>query len=103
MEFLEKLKKRWKLKNIGHVVVVLIVFALTGFTVMFLKNPLLDLIKISSQNRTAASIIYYVMILPIYQVILLFYAFLFGQFAFFWEFEKRMMNRLLGIKKDHHS
>ena len=46
-----------------------------------------------------ASIIYYMLILPIYNVILLGYGFLFGQFNFFWEFEKRFFNRIFTKKK----
>jgi hypothetical protein len=33
-------------------------------------------------------------VLPAYQVLLLLYGFLLGQFAFFWAFEKRMFGRI---------
>ncbi len=94
MNFLEKLQKRWQLENLFQVVVVLIVFALTGFTVMFIKQPVLEWMGTDPQYSTLITILYYIFILPVYNVILLFYGFVFGQFHFFWGFEKRMWNRM---------
>jgi hypothetical protein len=34
------------------------------------------------------------LIFPIYQILLVFVGFIFGQFSFFWEFEKKMLVRL---------
>ncbi len=42
---------------------------------------------------------YYWLILPIYNLVLLGYGFLFGQFAFFWNFEKRFFGRIVGLFK----
>jgi hypothetical protein len=101
MSWIEKLKSRWQLQSSWQVAVILLVFACTGFTVMFLKQPLLRLLAGSQSDTTLASVIYYVLILPIYNVILLFYGFVFGQFSFFWAFEKRFFNRMLSIFKKH--
>ncbi|MEO9850710.1 MAG: DUF6787 family protein [Reichenbachiella sp.] len=98
MSFLESLKKRWKLASVGQVIIVLIVFACTGLTILFLKKPLFGLIGASADNQTLLTILYYIFILPIYNIILLIYGFLFGQFAFFWEFEKKMWYRMSGQK-----
>jgi len=93
MSWIEKLKHRWKLKSAGQVVIVLTVFACTGFTILFIKKPLLTFLAGDQGNTTAASVLYYIFILPLYNVVLLGYGFLFGQFRFFWEFEKRFMER----------
>jgi hypothetical protein len=77
------------------VVIVLLVFACTGFTVMFLKKPILKLL--GTDSSTLASVAYYLLILPIYNIILLVYGFVFGQFRFFWEFEKRFIRRFISI------
>lgn len=98
MNFLERLQKRWQLNSLGQVVTVLIVFALTGFSVMFLKQPLFKWIGTDPAYSTYFTILYYIFILPIYNLILLFYGFLFGQFQFFWTFEKKMWNRMKGQK-----
>ena len=86
--------QRWKLGSAFQVVVVLIVFACTGFTVLFIKRPILHFLAGDEGDTLTASVIYYLLILPLYNVILLAYGFLFGQFNFFWEFEKRFFNRI---------
>jgi len=97
--WMEKLKRRWKLDSIFQVVVVLVVFACTGFTVLFIKKPILHFLVGARGDSTAASVIYYLLILPLYNIILLAYGFLFGQFRFFWEFEKRFFDRIFRSKK----
>lgn len=95
--WLEKLRERWNLNSIGQVIVVLIVFACTGFTVLFLKQPILRLFAGDPPFSTIATVAYYLLILPIYNIILLAYGFLFGQFRFFWAFEKRFVKRFISI------
>lgn len=93
MKWIERLKNRWKLESAGQVVIVLLAFACTGFTILFIKKPLLSFLAGEQGDSTLASVLYYIFILPIYNVILLGYGFIFGQFKFFWEFEKRFMER----------
>jgi hypothetical protein len=95
--WLERLKQRWHLHSILQVIVVLIVFACTGFTVLFIKKPLLELLVGEEGKTTTASVLYYIFILPLYNIILLGYGFLFGQFRFFWEFEKRTARRIASL------
>lgn len=97
--WINKLKTRWGVTSDWQVFIILIVFACTGFSVLYLKKFLLPLIGVtpetSSWIRFLASIF---VILPIYQVVLLVYGFIFGQFTFFWNFEKRFFGRLFGRK-----
>lgn len=90
-----KLRKRWGVST-SRVFVILLVFALTGTTVMLLKRPVVGAISGDGEQPILFSLAYYVLILPVYNAILLVYGFLFGQFRFFWEFEKRFFRRLLG-------
>jgi len=103
MSWLDSLKERWKLGSIFQVIIVLVVFACTGFTVLFLKQPLFDYLFEGGERPLWASIVYYILILPIYNLFLLFYGFVFGQFRFFWNFEKRFFARITGNsrKNDH--
>lgn len=96
----DKLKQRWNLKNTWQVIIVLIVFACTGFTVLFLKRPIFAYLFPDGDKPLWASIIYYIVIFPVYNVFLLFYGFVFGQFKFFWEFEKKFFNRM--FKKNNN-
>jgi hypothetical protein len=94
MSWIDRLQKRWKVESLLQVVIILVVFACTGFTVLFLKRPLFNYLYEGADIPWWASVVYYVFILPIYNVILLFYGFIFGQFRFFWNFERRLFARL---------
>jgi len=90
-----KLQTRWNLKNRGQVLLVLLVFTCTGFTVMFLKKPVTQYFYAESGSTAIFNILYWIFILPVYNVLLLGYGFVFGQFRFFWEYEKKFFKRLL--------
>ncbi len=90
----DKLRKRWGLKNTMEVFVILLVFACTGITVMLLKKPLLAYWSLDAREDKVFSVIYYILIFPVYNIILLFYGSLFGKFSFFWDFEKKTFRRI---------
>ena len=98
--FTEKLKDRWKVKNTFQVIIILIVFACTGTTVALIARPLLHAIFSPEDVPFWATVVYYILILPIYNIFLLLYGALFGKFRFFWNFEKRFFSRLLGRKEE---
>jgi hypothetical protein len=93
--WVDRLSKRWGVSP-GRVFVILLVFACTGFTVLFLKRPVVAFFAGNGEQPLLFTVLYYVLILPVYNALLLFYGFLFGQFTFFWAFEKRFFGRLLG-------
>lgn len=95
----EKLKNRWNVTNTWQVVVILIVFALTGTTVLVIKRPLFALWFPDGEIPLAFSIAYYILIFPVYNLFLLFYGALLGQFSFFWEFEKKTFRRIFKRKE----
>ena len=97
MSWLQKLQVRWKVKSVYQVIIILVVFACTGFTVLFLKKPLFQYWFAEAEMPLWASTLYYILILPVYNIFLLLYGFLFGQFQFFWAFEKRFLNRIISI------
>ncbi len=99
--WIDKLKKRWNLDNAWQVIVVLIVFACTGFTVMLIKNPILNFLSGSNEHSAFATVLYYIFILPLYNIVLLGYGFIFGQFQFFWQFERRFMERFFSLFRRH--
>lgn len=95
--WVSKLEGRWEVKT-WQVGIILLVFACTGFTVLFLKEPLLNIIAPPDERTWVFSLCYWILIFPIYNIVLLFYGFVFGQFKFFWSFEKRMFSRMFGNK-----
>jgi hypothetical protein len=94
--WLEKLRLRWKLKSVFQVWWVLLAFACTGTTVVLIKNPVFEWLGIPRPWPWWAYIIYLIAILPVYNMLLLMYGFIFGQFRFFWEYEKRLIARWFG-------
>ncbi|MBM3400241.1 MAG: prolipoprotein diacylglyceryl transferase [Bacteroidetes bacterium] len=94
---MEKLKRRWNVDSAGKVCIILCVFALTGTTVMFLRRFLKSEFDWAQERWFTYS--YYWLILPFYNVLLLMYGAIFGQFRFFCEFEKRFFRRLFSIFK----
>jgi hypothetical protein len=97
--WIQRLKTKWNLNSTYQVIIVLIVFACTGFTVLFIKRPLLQFLAGDEGNSTLGTILYYIFILPVYNIILLGYGFVFGQFNFFWQFEKRFLQRITSTFK----
>jgi hypothetical protein len=97
MNWQQKLKDRWNLKSINQVWVVLLVFALTGTTVVVLRRFLQSQFDWASEKWFVYT--YYWLILPFYNLLLLGYGFVFGKFQFFWDFEKRFFNRIVSLFK----
>lgn len=96
--WIRKLQLRWGVTP-RQVIIILIVFACTGSTVVMIKKPILNFIFQGEDPSWIFYVLYYIFILPIYNLFLLIYGYIFGQFQFFWEFEKRFFNRMFGKKK----
>ncbi|MGB5666078.1 MAG: DUF6787 family protein [Maribacter sp.] len=93
---MEKLKQRWGIDSNFQIIVICIVFAVTGSAATKLAQPLTEFIGLGKETTNAW--IYWtvriLLIFPIYQVLLVAFGWLFGQFKFFWNFEKKMLNRI---------
>jgi hypothetical protein len=82
MSWLQKLQTRWKVNNAYQVIIILVVFACTGFTVLFIKRPLFSYWFGNGEMPAWASVVYYILILPIYNIFLLFYGSFWGSSIF---------------------
>ena len=92
--YLKRLQDKWDLRSMRQVVLVLLVFACTGMTVLFIKQPIFSLLDIDMETGGFwKTLLYLLLVLPLYQIILLIYGFIFGQFGFFWEKEKEFLRR----------
>jgi membrane protease YdiL (CAAX protease family) len=93
--FTDKLKERWGITNTFQVIIILVVFACTGFSVLFAEEIIFRLIGIGEEKSWWLAILLFLLItLPLYNLLLLIYGFIFGQFRFFWNFEKRFFGRM---------
>lgn len=97
----KKLETKWVLKYRWEMIRVFIVFAITGSSSMFVGRPVMKLIGITQDNLHP--ILYWVLFIIVglifYQVLLVTFGWLFGQFEFFWEFEKKMLRRFSPNKR----
>ena len=96
-------KQRWNIKSNWQVFVIIVVFAITGSTAALLSKPILHGLGISKETHPIALyLLFYILIIfPVYQILLVTIGYIFGQFTFFWEFEKKMLRSLqLGFIAD---
>lgn len=98
---MKKLKERWGIESNFQIIIIFIVFSITGSASLFVGKPILaffDLARENFQDNFWGGIFYYslriLIIFPIYQILLVLIGFIFGQFKFFWNFEKKMLSRL---------
>ena len=93
---MKKLKERWNVTSNWQLTKIFIVFAITGYSSLLLAIPFLNMIGIPEtfQPHWLYRVLRILLIFPIYQVLLVFIGFVFGEFYFFWQFEKKMLDRL---------
>ena len=98
---MQKLKERWGVSSNWQIAIIFIVFSVTGSSSLYVTKPILNFLGIAKENFDY-SVIYYILkgllVFPVYQILLVFFGWLFGQFKFFWAFEKKMLKRI-GFKR----
>jgi len=97
--FVGRLKQRWGIQSNRQVAVVFLVFAINGTFSALVSKPILTWLGLTEQ--LIGSVLYHVVklliVLPVYQVTLPIIGWLFGQFGFFWEFEKKMLKGIVSF------
>lgn len=97
---MKKLKARWGIKSNFQVFLIFIVFGINGSLAVRIAGPLLDAMGVyrEDMNGVLYWVIRILVVFPIYQVTLIIVGALFGQFRFFWNMEKKMLQRM-GFKR----
>lgn len=92
----KKLSNKWVVNHRWEMIAIFIVFAITGSVSGKLAGPFANLLGFNEGNFSGW--VYWpariLLIFPIYQVLLVLFGWLFGQFRFFWSFEKKMLKRM---------
>jgi len=96
----EKLKKRWNIESNFQLILILIVFSITGSASAWVSKPFVELLGLSdeSMHPVLFTVLRLILIFPIYNVLLIIIGTIFGQFKFFWAFEKKMFSRFIPQK-----
>jgi len=94
---LNKLKQKWGVGN-NQLFLILLNFSLTGTSTAWLSRMVTEWLLIKHYSL-AWWLIKFVILFAGYQILILFFGFLLGQFHFFWEYEKRILKKLGFLKK----
>ena len=92
------------MNSLWQVLVICVVFAITGSLSVKLGAPVLEYLGMNREMVHPG--LYWplrlILIFPLYQILLILIGTLFGQFAFFYKVEKKMLGRMLPFlfKKD---
>ncbi len=85
--FMEQLKKIFKVSSTYQLIVVFVVFGITGSLSLFISDYILEILNLSN------FIISILTVLIIYQILLIIIGTLFGEFKYFWAMEKKILSR----------
>ena len=94
-----KLIKIFKVKDFNQLIIIFIVFGITGsLSVVLGKYVLISIFGESFLNNDYYWFLRLILIFPIYQVLLIVVGASFGQFRYFWEIEKKILIKMKLIK-----
>ncbi|WP_242204991.1 DUF6787 family protein [Aestuariivivens insulae] len=100
LKLFDKLEKKWRVNYRWELITIFFVFAITGSSSVFIGRPIIKLLGITKDNLPV--FLYWVLYIFIgfvfYQILLVVNGWLFGQYKFFWSFEKKMLRRI-GLKR----
>ena len=92
---MKKLKERWGITSNFQILIIFIVFGITGSVSAYISGPLTNVIIGESDLHWLIKLLIRIVVLtPIYQVLLLFFGYIFFQYRFFYNFVKKFMSIL---------
>jgi len=92
---MQMLKRIFKVESTTQLVLVFIVFSVTGFGALYIAKPLMGWVGINEGEMPWYAFwpLRLLFMMTAYQVMLIFFGTLFGQFDYFWRMEKRILKR----------
>ena len=97
---IQNLINKFNAKSKLHLLVIFLVFGLSGTFSLWISSPILLAFDLENILNNYPLYIFFrvLIIIPIYQLILILIATLFGEFEYFWKFEKKFFKRIKIIK-----
>ena len=96
---IEKLINLFKVKSLKQLVIVFLVFSITGSLSVVLGEPIINFFfEDGFENNFFFWIVRIIIIFPLYQILLIIIGTIFGEFRYFWRIEKKILMRLKIIK-----
>ncbi|MBX2842055.1 MAG: prolipoprotein diacylglyceryl transferase [Flammeovirgaceae bacterium] len=91
--WIDKLKERWGVNSGFQVLIIFVVFGITGSSTAFVTRKIFEFLDVTSDTSFLYKIPIYILGFFIYQALLLAFGAVFGQFTFFYNFEKKTFGR----------
>ena len=88
--------KYFKAKSLNHLILIFIIFGISGSLTLILSEPIINFIKINEiiENTFILLFLRIIIIFPLYQLVLISIATIFGEFNYFLSFERSMLKKL---------
>ena len=95
MDLVNKIKRKWEITSNHQLLIIFLVFGITGSTAAWISKPILEFIGIKQSN---ISLWFYwpiriIIIFTLYQILLLITGTIFGKSEFFKNFIKKMFKK----------
>ncbi|MFN3402983.1 MAG: DUF6787 family protein [Cytophagaceae bacterium] len=91
---MERLKAKWGITSNLQLIIIFIVFAITGMSALQVKYLIFPFFGIDETTPFYIRMVVWLFtVFPFYYVFLLSYGFIFGQFNFFWNMTKKTFGR----------
>ena len=97
---IQSLINKFNAKSKTHLFLIFLVFGLSGSFSLWISSPIMSALDLENTLNNYSLYIFFriLIIIPIYQLILILIATLFGEFEYFWRFEKKFLKRIKIIK-----
>lgn len=97
---LQKIIDKFHVKSFKHLIIIFLVFALSGSASLLMSSSILTAINLKELINfyPLYLLVRIILLIPIYQLVLIIIATVFGEFRYFWNFEKKFFKRLRLIK-----
>ncbi len=93
---LEKLKRRWNIQHNREILVILLVFALTGTSTVYLYSFIKKWVGITPDTFFLFKLVAFIFLaLPLYNILLILWGKALGQGVFFHRFVRQFVERML--------
>ena len=95
MALINKIKRRWEIKSNRQLLIIFLVFGITGSIAAWVSKPILEFIGLKEATISAWAYwpIRIIIVFPLYQILLLIIGTIFGQYKFFKNFIKKMFQK----------
>ena len=100
MNLIKKIIDKFHARSFKHLLIIFLVFALSGIASLLMSSSILNAINLKELIKfyPLYLLVRIIFLIPIYQLVLIIIATVFGEFRYFWNFEKKFFKRLRLIK-----